>query len=120
MLFRNRCIPLVLLVVVCSPRLHVEARSNPPRKQALSDEYYEWIEQDPDRAGRARDQYMRLVNHAGARPPFFSFVISSQWPGSLDEDQFPAREGTFPARHAQDIMIAVGADILKISPFSGS
>ena len=85
-------------------------------KQGLADDYYRLVTTDPVAARAVRDRYMELVNAPGAKDPFFSFVIGSQWPGTLDEWQFPMRKGKFPQLQACMKMIEAGSDILKIVP----
>lgn len=85
-------------------------------KEKLRTEYYSLIGSDPVAARKARDRYMELVNVPNAKPPFFSFVIGSQWPSPLDENKFPSHHGKFSQLEACQIMVDAGSDILKISP----
>ena len=85
-------------------------------KEQLAADYDRLIATDPEAARKARDRYMELVNGPDAKDPFFSFVIGSQWPGTLDESKFPLRRGQYPQLQACTKMIEAGSDILKIVP----
>lgn len=93
-----------------------EAAGTNGEKDALASEYYRLIESDPQAARQARDAYMAIVNRPGSRPPFFSYILGSQWPTALDESKFPSRRGKFPQLQACQKMIDAGSDILKIAP----
>lgn len=85
-------------------------------KASLKEKYEQMISSDPDAARKVRDQYMEIVNKTASRAPFFSYIIGSQWPGSLDENKFPSRKGKFPQLQGCQKMIDAGSDILKIVP----
>lgn len=106
-------ISAVLLAGAAAPFCAGQAAAD---KEALAAEYRRLIESDPAAARKARDRYMELVNAPGAKDPFFSFVIGSQWPGTLDEWKYPMRKGKFPQLQACTTMIEAGSDILKIVP----
>lgn len=90
-----------------------------PDMDRLKAEYYRLIATEPAAARKVRDRYMDLVNSSGRDAPFFSFIIGSQWPGSLDESKFPSRKGKFPQLQACRTMVESGSDILKILPQAG-
>jgi hypothetical protein len=86
-----------------------------PEKTRLLEDYYRLVDSAPETARATRDRYMEIVN-LDAKDPFFSYVLGSQWPGSLDETKHPARKGLFPERQACEVMLSTGSDILKIGP----
>ncbi len=108
-----RLIPAVLLLWSNAAASSGEAVPDMP---ALKADYHRLIATDPAAARRVRDRYMEAVNASGKDAPFFSFVIGSQWPGTLDESKFPSRKGKFPQLQACRTMIEAGSDILKILP----
>ncbi len=71
----------------------------------LTDDYYRLLGADPVAARAARDRHTALVNGPGAQPPFFSYMLGSQWPGALNEEKFPSRKGTFSQFQGCEIMV---------------
>ena len=107
-------------ILLSGVQVSLSQDSNASEKEKLSADYYSLIGTDPATARKARDRYMELVNGPEAKPPFFSFVIGSQWPTPLDESKFPSHRGKFSQLEACQIMIDAGSDILKICPSKGA